>query len=82
MWLSGLGCKPFPEPQVSAALKRLEAQELITFKDGYYSLAKTAINAIEGATIQANNLSASVISDIVEEVCGVSGLCISREERK
>ena len=78
---SGLGCKPFPESQVSAALKRLEAQELTIFKDGYFSLAKNAIEAIEGATIQANNLSASVISDIVEEVCGVSGLCISREER-
>jgi hypothetical protein len=77
----GLGCKPFPESQVFAALRRLEGQELITFKGDHYSLAKTTINAIEGATIQANNLSASVISDIVEEVCEVSGRPISSEER-
>jgi hypothetical protein len=77
----GLGCKPFLESQVSGALQRLEAQELITSKGGHYSLAKTTINTIEGATIQANNLSASVISDIVEEVCRVSGRRISREER-
>ena len=39
---SGLGCKPFPESQVSATLKRLEAQELIIFKDGYFSLTDEA----------------------------------------
>jgi hypothetical protein len=76
-----LGCKPFPEPQISAALHRLKTQDMVTFENGHYTLTKNAINEIEGSTVKANKLSASAISDIVEEVCAVSGLCVSKEER-
>lgn len=78
---SDLGCEPFPDPQIAASLRRLETREFVVSRDGQYSLTDRAVSAIESATIEANNLRASAISDIVEEVCGVSGLRVSREER-
>ena len=77
----GLGCEPFPQSQIAASLRRLEAQELVSLQNGRYSLTDKSVSVIEGATIEANNLSTSSISDVVEEVCRVSGLRISREER-
>jgi hypothetical protein len=76
-----LGCEPFPESQIAASLRRLEARDVVTPRDGHYTLTDKAVNAIESATIEANTLTASSISDIVEEICEVSRRRVSRQER-
>lgn len=77
----GLKCEPFQDQQIGAALHRLEAQGLVTTTKGRYCLTDTARSTVEGATIEANNVTASMVSDIVEEVCSESQRRISYEER-
>ena len=76
-----LGCEPFPEPQILAALRRLETQGLIAEENERYRLTDLAMSAAERATIEANALTTSLISDIVEEVASISGVRVSKQER-
>jgi hypothetical protein len=78
-----IGCEPFQEHQILAALHRLETLGFVNeAKDETgFCLTDQALNAVEGATIEANALTTSLISDLVEEVCGISGVRVSRQER-
>ncbi len=77
-----LGCGPFPESQIDAALLRLKTQGLVDPTDGRFTLSESSIKEIGSANIEAKNLAFSLVSDIVERVCNVWPLDISREERR
>jgi len=78
-----IGCKPFPESQILAALRRLEALGFVgEAEDGTgYRLTDLAMSAVEGATVETNALTTSLISDVVEEVSNISGVRVSTQER-
>jgi hypothetical protein len=76
-----MGCDPFPESQINAALQRLESSGLLTVEKGSYNLTTKATATIGGAIAEANSLTNSFISDIVEKVVNESRLRISQEER-
>ncbi len=66
-----LGCDPYPESQILAAIRRLETKGFVRTEQTRFHLTDQATSTVESATIEANALTNSLISDIVEEVSNI-----------
>ena len=66
-----LGGKRPSVPQIGAALKRLKVRGFLEYDGESVRATNLAIQTMAASTIQANEATGSLISDIVEEVCQI-----------
>lgn len=69
-----------PDSQIQASLERLISKGLLVKTGGQVTLSTLATEILASNTIKSNEATKSLIGDIIEEICRISGKRLSAQE--